>query len=40
MDIFLINSADMFGVSYFCEGNQDYAEVAFVNRVLRDINIM
>jgi hypothetical protein len=37
--IFYINSADMFGVSYFCEGNQDYAKVAFhINGVLRDVD--
>jgi hypothetical protein len=37
--IFSVNSTDMFGVSYFCEGNQDYAEVAFhINGVLRDVD--
>ena len=37
--IFSISCTDVFGVSYFCEGNQDYAEVALhVNGVLRDID--
>ena len=37
--IFSVSSADMFGVSYFCEGTQDFAEVAFhINGVLRDID--
>ena len=38
--IFSVNSSDKFGVSYFCEGNQDYAEVAFhINGVLRDVDL-
>ena len=37
--IFSVSSADMFGVSYYCEGTQDFAEVAFhVNGVLHDID--
>jgi hypothetical protein len=37
--IFSISCTNVFGVSYFCEGSQDFAEVAFhVNGVLRNIN--
>ena len=37
--IFSVNSADMYGVSYFCEGNKDFAEGAFhINGVLCDDN--
>ena len=37
--IFNISCTDVFGVSYFCEGSQDFAEVTLhVNGVLRDID--
>jgi len=37
--IFSISCTDMFGVSYFCEGSQDFAEATLhVNGVLRNID--
>lgn len=37
--IFNISCTDVFGVSYFCEGSQDFAEATLhVNGVLRDID--
>ena len=37
--IFSISCTDVFGVSYFCEGSQDFAEATLhVNGVLRDID--